>query len=74
MNNSTICPINICVIENGLVPEELKASYDSYPKMIEKWLCEVLPEAKFSFVSVVSGETLPSPNDYDGYILTGSKI
>jgi len=65
--------MEICVIENGLVPEALNDRYDSYPHMIKRWLSHALPEARFSFVSPVSGDPLPSPNEYDGYILTGSK-
>ena len=65
--------LHLCIIENGLVPQELQASFDSYPSMIEQWLSPVLPEASFSRISVVRGEKLPEPGAFDGYLLTGSK-
>ncbi|WP_349361110.1 type 1 glutamine amidotransferase [Stappia sp.] len=64
----------ICIIENGLVPERLRARHGLYPDMARAWLAPHLPEAEFTTVSVVSGEPLPAtPSDFDGYLLTGSK-
>ncbi len=66
-------PLNLCIIENGLVPEELVAKFGSYPDMIEHWLKPVMPDAVFSTVSAIRGQDYPQPSDFDGYILTGSK-
>lgn len=66
-------PLRLCIIENGLVPEDLQDRFDSYPRMIEHWLAPELPEATFSYVSPVKGEALPAPQEFDGYLLTGSK-
>lgn len=66
-------PLRLCILENGLVPEELSGDYHSYPRMIEDWLAPELPEARFSYVSPVRGEALPAPRDFDGYLLSGSR-
>lgn len=66
-------PLRLCIIENGLVPEHLHARFGSYPQMIERWLQPALPEASFSSVSAVRGEALPDPEQFDGYVLSGSK-
>lgn len=70
MNQKTI---RICILENGRTPEDLIEEFGSYPEMIEKWLSPFLPEAKFTYISPVQGESLPASGDFDGYILTGSK-
>lgn len=66
-------PLNLCIIENGLVPEDLRDEFPSYPAMIERWLRPALPEARFTHVSPVQGEPLPAPEAFDGYLLTGSR-
>ena len=66
--------LRICVIENGLVPDELAGSYASYPQMVNDWLGNALPEAEFFMVSAVKGEPMPDADSYDGYVLTGSKF
>ncbi len=65
--------LRLCILENGLISEPLDKSFDSYPAMIREWLSPKLPEATFHTVSVVAGESLPNPEDFDGYVLTGSK-
>jgi hypothetical protein len=64
--------MRICILENGRTPDDLIDEFGSYPKMIDKWLSPFLPEATFTYLSVVRGETLPAPDD-EGFILTGSK-
>lgn len=65
--------LRLCILENGLVPDQLNNRFASYPAMIEAWLTSALPEAEFHTVSVVAGEPLPDPASFDGYVLTGSK-
>lgn len=65
--------MRLCIIENGLVPEPLQERFGSYPAMIERWLTPALPEARFTYVSAVNGETLPDAEAFDGYLLTGSR-
>lgn len=67
-------PLKICILENGTTPDDLIDRFGSYPDMIAKWIAPALPEATFTFVSPVSGEALPRPHEYDGYILSGSKF
>lgn len=65
--------MRLCIIENGLIPEELQEAFGSYPAMIESWLAPALPEADFTYVSAVRGEALPEATAFDGYLLTGSR-
>jgi GMP synthase-like glutamine amidotransferase len=65
--------IRICILENGITPDDLIDQFGSYPMMIEKWLAPSLPEATFTYLSPVQGEVLPTPQAFDGYILSGSK-
>lgn len=65
--------IRMCILENGLTPDDLIDQFGSYPMMIDKWLSPFLPEATFTYLSPVSGDRLPSPSEFDGYILSGSK-
>lgn len=65
--------LRLCILENGLVPDELRGDFASYPQMIERWLAPELPEASFSYVSPVRGEALPEPEAFHGYLLSGSK-
>lgn len=66
-------PMRICILENGRTPDDLIDEFGSYPHMIDQWLSPFLPEATFTYLSVVRGEKLPAPDDFDGFILTGSK-
>lgn len=66
-------PLNICILENGLTPDDLIGNFGSYPSMIERWLAPFLPEARFTYTSPVKGEPLPGPEEFDGYILSGSR-
>lgn len=66
--------MRICIFEAGLTPEQYVDEFGSYPAMTEKWLSAHLPEATFSYCSVVRDEALPETADaFDGYIITGSK-
>lgn len=65
--------MRLCIIENGVIPEDLQAEFGSYPGMIESWLAPALPEAEFTYVSAVHGEALPDAEAFDGYLLTGSR-
>jgi GMP synthase-like glutamine amidotransferase len=66
-------PIRICILENGITPDDLIDQFGSYPMMIEKWLSPFLPQATFTYLSPVSGDRLPEAAAFDGYILSGSK-
>lgn len=66
--------MRLCIIENGQVPADLSVTFGSYPAMVQQWLQPALPDARFNTVSAVQGEPMPACQDYDGYILTGSKF
>lgn len=66
-------PLNLCIIENGFVPDALQDQFPSYPAMIEAWLAPALPEARFTAVSAVGGDRLPEAGAFDGFILSGSR-
>jgi GMP synthase-like glutamine amidotransferase len=65
--------LRLCIIENGVVPDNLQARFISYPQMIINWLSAALPEAQFTVVSACTGEALPAADEFAGFILTGSK-
>lgn len=65
--------MKLCVFETGLPPEVLTPQFDRYPVMIRDWLSPALPEAEFTYVSVVTGESLPDVDAFDGYLITGSR-
>lgn len=65
--------VRLCILENGLVSDELIKSFSSYPQMTERWLSPLLPEAEFAYLSPVTGDGFPHPQAFDGYLLTGSR-
>ena len=66
-------PRRIGVIETGERPVELWDEFTDYPDMIARWLGEALPSAVFEGIRVVTGQPLGEPQDFDGYVITGSK-
>ncbi len=42
-------------------------------ELITRWLAPCFPEATLTEVYVANGVSLPSPQDYDGYVLSGSE-
>ena len=63
----------IGVIETGERPVELWDEFTDYPDMVARWLGEALPNAVFEGIRVVTGQPLGEPQDFDGYVITGSK-
>lgn len=47
--------------------------YGTAGELIIRWLAPNFPDAKLIEVYVANGVSLPSPQDYDGYILSGSE-
>ena len=64
---------NVCVIETGLARESLVTTFGAYPDTIEALLKPHLPDTNFTTTSVVQGHSLPTPKDFDGYIIMGSR-
>lgn len=65
--------MKVGIIECGPVPETLQDKYISYPAMFASQLGALLPNAAFTTVSVVNGETLPAPDACDAWLIPGSR-
>lgn len=65
--------MKIGILETGLVPEELRDTFTSYPKMFEKLLGDVDPSLEFETWTVVENDFPTDINDADGWLITGSK-
>lgn len=66
--------LRVGIIETGLVAPPLDEDYPSYPSMFCLLLDEVDDTIHYETISVVQGDKLPNPNNFDGYIITGSKF
>ncbi len=65
--------MKIGIIEPGQIPAPLREQYISYPAMFAAQLGALLPDAGFTTISVVNGETLPSPDSCDAWLIPGSR-
>ena len=62
----------IAIIACGEVPPALQERYD-YPPMFADLLTPFAPDLTFEAIAVFRGEPLPDPEDFDGYLFTGSR-
>ncbi|WP_102961303.1 type 1 glutamine amidotransferase [Mangrovicella endophytica] len=62
----------ITIIETGLVPSDLQAEYGSYPQMFEQLLGRPDGQIRFETVSPCKGEALPSLDEIEAILITGS--
>jgi len=65
--------MKIGILETGHLSDTLKAKYGRYPAFFERLVGPHLPEAEFFTVAVVDGEVADSPEQADGWIITGSR-
>ena len=65
--------MRICILEADHPPPELIKTFGDYGTMFVDWLSPALPEAHFSILPVHAGAPLPQPQEFDGYLLTGSR-
>ena len=65
--------MKIGILETGHLSDTLKAKYGRYPAFFKRLVGPYLPEAEFFTVSVVDGEVADSPQQADGWIITGSR-
>ncbi len=65
-------PMNIAII-NLSSPDTDFDRYGSAGAIIIKWLAPHFPEATLTEVYVANGVALPSAQDYDGFIISGSE-
>lgn len=60
-------------ILNLLTPDAGLEHYGTIGTLISGWLSPHLPEAELTEVLIAAGEAFPTPEQYDGYILSGSE-
>ncbi len=65
--------MKIGILETGLLREALIDSYDPYPVMFERFLGLAERDLEFDSYGIVRGETLPSIDACDGWLITGSR-
>ncbi|KCZ91610.1 type 1 glutamine amidotransferase [Hyphomonas johnsonii] len=64
--------MKLTIVETGLVPEPIRASFVDYPGMFRALLRASDPQLEFDTVSVIKGESLPDPASLDAVLITGS--
>lgn len=65
--------MQICIIETDTYADYPLAQFPDTAQMFQEWLDPALPEATWASRAVHSGDALPRPEDYDGYLITGSR-
>ena len=65
--------MKIGILETGHLSDTLKAKYGRYPAFFERLVGPHLPESEFFTVAIVDGEVADSPQQADGWIITGSR-
>ena len=63
-----------CLIETGLAPESLVPRHGTYPSMGKNLMLQCLEPFDSTAVSPVSGDSLPDPEAFDGYMIMGSEF
>jgi len=64
--------MKLTIIETGLVPEPIRASFVDYPCMFRALVRASDADIEFETVSVIKGEVLPDPGALDAVLITGS--
>ena len=65
--------MKIGILETGLVPDDLRDTFKSYPSMFETMLGAIDPTLTFQTWTVVLGDFPESMDAADAWIITGSK-
>ena len=65
--------MKIGILETGEVHPDLKARHGDYPAMFAARLGAIDPSLEFAVVRVVSGQMPASPDQADGWLVTGSR-
>lgn len=65
--------MRIGILETGEVAEDLRARHGDYPAMFRALLSAADPSLDFLTVRVVAGEMPRSPQEADGWLVTGSR-
>ena len=64
--------MKLTIVETGLVPEPIRASFVDYPGMFRALVRASDPAMTFDTVSVIKGEVLPDPASLEAILITGS--
>ena len=64
--------MKLTIIETGMVPEPIRASFVDYPCMFRALVRAADPDMEFETVSVIKGAALPDPASLDAVLITGS--
>ena len=65
--------MKIGILEAGLLREEMASRFDPYPVMFADFLGLAHADFEYRTVSVVRGEIPAGVDDYDGWLITGSR-
>lgn len=68
--------MKIAVLEMGLLPPQMQQRHGSFFQLIASWLeqhqqADVTPT--YAQFTVCNGDALPEPQDFDAYVISGSK-
>lgn len=66
-------PLQICILETDIIRPELVDQYDSYGRMFQQLFAQQPIAAEFKVYNVVDGHYPPDSEQYDAYLVTGSK-
>lgn len=65
--------MHIAILESDRPDRASADRFGSYADLLEGWLRDALPEARFSRVHVAAGEPMPAPEEVDAILLTGAR-
>ncbi len=66
-------PLQICILETDIIRPELIDQYESYGRMFQQLFDRQPIAAEFKVYNVVEGHYPPDSEQYDAYLVTGSK-
>lgn len=66
-------PLQICILETDNIRPELVDQYESYGRMFQQLFARQPIAAEFKVYNVVEGHYPPDSEQYDAYLVTGSK-
>lgn len=64
--------MKLTIIETGLVPEPIRASFGDYPGMFRALVRASDPAFSFETLSIIKGEQFPDPASLEAILITGS--
>ena len=65
--------MQIAIIETDIPRARLADRFGHYGQIFAQWLSPALPEAEFTAFAAYADAPLPKPEDFDGYMITGSR-